>query len=184
MARQSGMSGWHDAFIVHVDCLHCFMASGITSTSYPLKCRMFIAPIANHQLRSMLPHAGQMCLLEQVARWHETEIECIALSHLDLTNPLRFDSKLPAHAGIEYCAQAIAIHGYLTSGGGQGSPKRGYLAVVLGTHWNIDRLDRCIGPLQVIATKQVTLQQGVSYAFAIKHQGHDLLTGQAIVALE
>jgi predicted hotdog family 3-hydroxylacyl-ACP dehydratase len=157
----------------------------------------FNYPIENSELRTMLPHAGAMCLLERVVRCNATEIECVAISHRQSNNPLRFNNELPAHVGVEYCAQAIAIHGYVTSfvtkassavqssaAVAQASPRHGYLAVILNTHWHIARLDECHDVLQVIATKQTTLQQGVSYSFAIKHQGHEVLTGQAIVALE
>ena len=75
------------------------------------------------------------------------------------------------------------MHGGLT-GSRDGPPRRGFLAVILNTEWRVDRLDTCRGELIVTAVKQTTLAQGVSYSFAIQHEGHTLLTGQAVVALE
>ena len=140
-------------------------------------------PIAREQLRKLVPHSGDMCLLDRVIDYDEHKIECTAVSHVDRANPLRYRDALPIYAGIEYCAQAIAAHGRLIHAG-DAAPRRGYLAVIMNTQWTIDRLDRCAGELRVRATKQVTLQQGASYSFALEHQGHTLLQGQAVVALD
>jgi len=143
--------------------------------------------ILQAEIRKLIPHAGNMCLLNRVLRFDANEIECEAISHRDLDNPLRHNDELPIHAGIEYCAQAIAAHGGLTgqsANGGSTVPRRGYLAVILNTEWSVDRLDTLAHPLLVSAKKQTVLQQGVQYAFAIQHEGHTLLSGQAVVALE
>ena len=141
------------------------------------------APLDQATIRRLIPHAGAMCLLDRVVSWNDAEIECAAVSHRAGDNPLRHDDALPIHAGIEYCAQAIAVHGQLT-GKNSGPPRRGYIAVVMNTDWRAQRLDNIEGELRVFAKKQVVLQQGVTYAFAIRHEGHTLLTGQTVVALE
>ena len=142
-------------------------------------------PADRERIAELIPHAGSMCLLERVVSCDESTIECGANSHRRSDNPLRHHGTLPIHAGIEYCAQAIAVHGRLTGdAANEGPPRRGYLAVILNTQWTVDRLDDLAGELRVVAVKQVTLQQGVSYSFAIKHQGPSLLEGQAVVALE
>jgi predicted hotdog family 3-hydroxylacyl-ACP dehydratase len=140
-------------------------------------------PIHRDRIRELIPHAGSMCLLDRVVVYDDDAIECAAVSHRDSDNPLRHRGMLPVHTGIEYCAQAIAIHGQLT-GGESGAPRRGYLAVIMNTEWTVERLDDCDGELNVFAVKQVALQQGVTYAFELKHQGHTLLKGQTVVALE
>jgi len=140
-------------------------------------------PLEQADIRKLIPHADSMCLLHQVLRWDSTGIECLALSHRSPDNPLRHNGILPIHTGIEYCAQAIALHGGLTHKE-TGAPRRGYLVVILNTQWHAQRLDDCAHALRVMATRQVRLQQGASYRFALEHQGHSLLTGQAVVALE
>jgi predicted hotdog family 3-hydroxylacyl-ACP dehydratase len=141
------------------------------------------APIEQADIRRLIPHADNMCLLDRVLRWTDTDIECTAIGHCALDHPLRHDGILSIHTGIEYCAQAIAVHGSLTNKE-RGPPRRGFLAVILNTQWHVQRLDDCIGALQITAQKLVVLQQGVNYTFAINHEGHALLTGQAVVALE
>jgi ABC-type Fe3+ transport system permease subunit len=71
----------------------------------------------------LLPHQGAMFLLERVTRFDADEIECIATSHRDPNNPLRHSNGLPAHAAIEYAAQAAGVHG--------ASPLRVFWRVVL-----------------------------------------------------
>jgi predicted hotdog family 3-hydroxylacyl-ACP dehydratase len=139
--------------------------------------------IEQAEIRTLIPHAHAMCLLQRVLAWSYDDIECVATSHRDLDNPLRHDDCLPIHAGIEYCAQAIALHGGLTHRE-SGPPRRGYLAVIISTQWNAQRLDDCAGDLRVYANRQVRLQQGASYKFRLDHDGHTLLTGQAVVALD
>jgi predicted hotdog family 3-hydroxylacyl-ACP dehydratase len=62
-----------------------------------------------------LPHAGRMCLLERLESWDGDSITCIATSHRDADNPLRRGGRLHAVAGVEYAAQAMALHGSLLS---------------------------------------------------------------------
>ncbi len=62
-----------------------------------------------------LPHAGRMCLLERLEFWDGDSITCIATSHRDADNPLRRGGRLHAVAGVEYAAQAMALHGNLLS---------------------------------------------------------------------
>lgn len=139
--------------------------------------------IEQAEIRTLIPHAQAMCLLERVLTWTHDDIDCVATSHRDPSNPLRHENFLPIHAGIEYCAQAIALHGGLTHRE-SGPPRRGYLAVIIGAQWHVQRLDDCAGELRVYANRQVRLQQGASYKFRLDHQGHTLLTGQAVVALD
>ena len=62
-------------------------------------------------IAASIPHHGAMCLLDAVVDWSETAIFCRAVSHTDPANPLRADGRLGAEAGIEYAAQARAVHG-------------------------------------------------------------------------
>ena len=73
-----------------------------------------------------IPHQGSMCLLDAVREWSGEAITCTASSHTDPANPLRADGRLGAANGIEYAAQAMAIHGALLAGDGNedGQPRR------------------------------------------------------------
>lgn len=135
------------------------------------------------QLQRLLPHSGEMCLLNEVSRWDETLIECRALSHCLLSNPLREGDQLPVHAGIEYAAQAMAIHGSLCADQ-QAEPRRGYLAVLSRVDWKVERLDQFDEALTVTAEKLMALADGSSYAFRLYCRQQLLIEGQAVVALQ
>ena len=79
-------------------------------------------------IAARLPHTGRMCLLDQVVYWDERSIRCRAVSHRDADNPLRETGGLAALAGIEYAAQAAAVHGALLQGGTM--PRSGVLAAL------------------------------------------------------
>lgn len=57
-----------------------------------------------------LPHSGPMLLLNRVESWCQKSIECSAVSHNDVNNPLRINGRLSTVHAIEYGAQAAAIH--------------------------------------------------------------------------
>ena len=62
-------------------------------------------------IAARIPHSGRMCLLDRVLKWDAHGIRCSATSHRDKDNPLREAGGLAALAGIEYAAQAAAVHG-------------------------------------------------------------------------
>ena len=54
-----------------------------------------------------------MCLLDEVLTWDATQIRCRSATHRVPDNPLRAHGRLGAVCGIEYAAQAMAVHGAL-----------------------------------------------------------------------
>jgi predicted hotdog family 3-hydroxylacyl-ACP dehydratase len=133
------------------------------------------------QIRALIPHSGAMCLLERVLRWDADAIDCLALSHRDADNPLRRDGLLPVAAGIEYGAQAMAVHGGLAEPGPV--PRRGYLAILTGVEWSVARLDDCAEPLRIRAERRAAIATGTQYAFAVYAGERLLLAGEAVIAL-
>src|SRR5690606_24387725 len=135
----------------------------------PMVPRHMLAPAAQldrQEIALRIPHAGAMCLLERVVAWDRGEIRCEALSHRDPANPLRRHGRLPVSAGIEYAAQAMAVHGALLEPPA-GAPRRGFLAVLSQVTWQVPRLDDQPGPLQVAAFRQTVIAGGTSYDFEV-----------------
>src|SRR5574337_1263109 len=60
---------------------------------------------------SLIPHAGTMCLLDEVMDWNATRLHACSASHSRPDNPLRADGMLHAVNLCEYAAQAMAVHG-------------------------------------------------------------------------
>jgi len=134
-------------------------------------------------IAARIPHQGAMCLLDAVVDWSETAISCRAVSHADPANPLRADGRLGAAAGIEYAAQAMAVHGALLAAASD-APRRGYLASVRGVHLHVARLDDLAGELNITAERLSGDGNHILYQFAVSHAGRCLLEGRAAVILD
>ena len=129
-----------------------------------------------------IPHQGSMCLLAAVLAWDEQHLICAARSHRDLTNPLRQFGRLGAACGVEYAAQAMAVHGALMAGA-DGAPRPGMLVSVRGVSLHRARLDDVAADLQVRAERLSGDAGMLLYAFALQADGVPLLDGRASVLL-
>jgi predicted hotdog family 3-hydroxylacyl-ACP dehydratase len=63
-----------------------------------------------------IPHHGRMCLLDEVMEWDAQHIRCRSGTHRLPDHPLRSQGILGVACGIEYAAQAMAVHGALAGG--------------------------------------------------------------------
>src|SRR5262245_28179573 len=124
-----------------------------------------------------------MCLLDAVVHWDATRIRCISQSHLDSENPMRNRSSLHAVCGVEYAAQAMAVHGTLI-GSIDGRPRAGYLVSVRDMVCSKQRLDNLKGDLMVDAEQVLSDGSRGIYQFALRVGEHDVLSGRATVILE
>ena len=124
-----------------------------------------------------------MCLLDTVLEWSETAITCRAISHTQPNNPLRAAGRLGAANGIEYAAQAMAIHGALLANSDD-QPRQGYLTSVRSVQLHVARLDDLPGELKVQAERLSGDANNILYQFAVSHAEHCLLEGRAAVVLD
>jgi predicted hotdog family 3-hydroxylacyl-ACP dehydratase len=135
-----------------------------------------------------IPHQGTMCLLDAVLAWDAESIRCRADNHRSPDHPLRAHGRLGAACGIEYAAQAMAVHGTLVAQSAKGAaalpPRSGYLAGVRAVTLHVDRLDTIAGPLSVDAQRITGDDNTVLYSFSVRADTQDLLTGRAIVVLD
>ena len=137
--------------------------------------------IAGAALRALLPHAGAMCLLEDVSDWSMQAISCSAASHLSPDNPLRRAGQLSPLCGAEYGLQAAAIHGALRDGG-RAQPA-GYLSGLTLSHIGVSRLDDpALGRLRVEARIELADHRGLIYGFILRAtDGLLLLQGRGTI---
>ena len=124
-----------------------------------------------------------MCLLDDVEAWDQQRIQCRASSHRAADNPLRAHSRLGAACGIEYAAQAMAVHGALLAPPGSTGTRVGYLVSVRGTRLHVPRLDDIAADLQVQATCMTRSENNILYQFSVSAAGRLLLDGRAVVVL-
>lgn len=135
-------------------------------------------------IAALIPHQGAMCLLEEVLSLDEDGIVCRAVSHRDAAHPLRDGGILPAICGIEYAAQAMAVHGaLLDKAAGNAKNARGMLAAAREVTFNVERLDDIADDLIVSARKLVAENGRLLYEFALHAGGRELARGRAAVVL-
>ena len=139
--------------------------------------------IERAQIASMIPHAGSMCLLERVIRWDAQAIHCMASSHRAPRHPLADGGQLHSACGVEYAAQAIAVHGALL-GAADARPRSGYLVSVRGLVLAVDRLDNVSGALLIEAERLAGEETHMSYRFAVRDADRVLLHGRMAVVLD
>jgi predicted hotdog family 3-hydroxylacyl-ACP dehydratase len=109
--------------------------------------------ISKREIRTLIPHAGLMCLLDGVIEWNDNFIVCTADTHRDPANPLRREGQLSALHAFEYGAQAAAVHGGLRARAAGATAQPGYLAAIRDAHLHVTRLDDIDSPLQIYARR-------------------------------
>jgi len=129
-----------------------------------------------------IPHKGSMCLLDVVTQWSEAEIVCRASSHRDQTNPLRSDDSLGITAGIEYAAQAMAVHGALLDKD-VAQARVGYLTSTRDVAWHVHTLSDVRSDLTIRAERVSASAANVLYHFQLRGDDRLLLSGRATVIL-
>lgn len=148
------------------------------------------ATLEHDGIARRIPHQGNMCLLDTVTAWDGQHIICQASSHQAPDHPLRAHGRLGAACGVEYAAQAMAVHGALVaeSLNGQATggtpPRAGYLASMRSVTLFVERLDQIEGALTIRADRLTGDDNTVLYGFAVQAGGQILLRGRAVVVLD
>ena len=139
--------------------------------------------LSKDEIAKLIPHSGAMCLLDSVEEWDAKQIRCLSRSHHDNENPLRADGQLAALCGIEYAAQAMAVHGGLAGNIGS-RPRTGYLVSLRNVVCRQSRLDTLDGDLIVEAAQLMGDQSRVIYQFTLRAGEIEVLSGRATVVLD
>lgn len=124
-----------------------------------------------------------MCLLDHVSNYSSDYIECQAVVPDASVHPLAAAGTIGLANGIEYAAQAMAVHGALLAGS-EHAPRAGFLTSVRDVQWTTDRLDAHGRELSIHAQRLSGDERTVLYAFRVEAGPHTLLTGRASVMLD
>ena len=141
--------------------------------------------ILNHnEIEPRLPHSGNMSLLHEVIQADDNSLTALATSHLDIDNPLRLNGKIATVNGIEYAAQAMAVHGSLLSD----TPQAGYIATVRNIEIKVPYLPETKShetktPLVIEVQQLMSNDNGFTYQFHISCQQQSLISGKITVFL-
>jgi predicted hotdog family 3-hydroxylacyl-ACP dehydratase len=136
-------------------------------------------------IETLLPHAGRMRLIDRVVSYDEQSIVCESDSHRAADHPLAEAGVLSIICGLEYGAQAMAIHGALLASNGPSvaRARHGYLVAASDLQWAVERLDKCAAPLVIRAVSEFRSANQVAYRFEITASGTAVLQGRASVLL-
>ena len=105
------------------------------------------------EIRTLIPHSGPMCLLDEVTQWDYRSIVCVTNTHRDPANPLRRAGRLSALHALEYGAQAAAVHGGLRARSAGATAPPGYLAALRNARLHATHLDDIDAPLEIFASR-------------------------------
>lgn len=130
-----------------------------------------------------IPHQGSMCLLDSVEQWNQDEIVCRASSHRRPDNPLRAGGRLGITSGIEFAAQAMAVHGALLAAH-EPPPTIGFLTSVRDVQWQRSRLDDLDGDLLVHAQRISGNADSLLYQFHLRADDTVVLSGRASIVIK
>jgi predicted hotdog family 3-hydroxylacyl-ACP dehydratase len=141
--------------------------------------------------------------------WDAQHIRCRSSTHRLLDHPLRSQGRLGIACGIEYAAQAMAVHGALAGGAlangpggtlpdgsrgafagsgaegsGKGRPEVGFLAGLREVRLHVLRLDDVQTDLICEAVLVAGDHGSALYEFAVRSETRRLLSGRATVVFD
>lgn len=137
--------------------------------------------IGRDRIRALVPHAAEMCLLDEVRDYSAGLIVCTTTTHRDPHQPLRMASGLSALHLVEYAAQAMAVHGALMA---DGTAHPGMLAALRGIHLHADRLDTIDAALTITARRLLVQPEGSLYEFDVRAADRLLCEGRIAIAFD
>jgi predicted hotdog family 3-hydroxylacyl-ACP dehydratase len=153
-------------------------------------------PLDHQWIEQHIPHKGRMCLLDEVLSWDAGRIRCRSATHRAADNPLRAYGRLGAACGIEYAAQAMAVHGALVAASAPLASRVstsvrssigaaiGYLASVRNVTLYVARLDDLEADLIAAAERITGDGRTVLYEFSVWGAVQPLLRGRASIVFD
>ncbi len=154
-------------------------------------------------IEAHIPHQGSMCLLDEVLSWDSRHLRCRSGSHRSASHPLRSHGRLGIACGIEYVAQAMAVHGAIAaaaqaeaaqtggtqtggtrSGGSAAKAEVGFLAGLREVRMHSQRLDDIESDLICEVRRMAGDASTALYSFELSAAQRCLLEGRATVVLD
>ena len=136
---------------------------------------------AGQALAALVPHAGSMCLLDEVVWWNEARVICRSASHRRPDHPLRRDGFLPAIHLLEYAAQTTAVHGGLVASAGGSPVPAKLLAAAREFHLQVTSLDDIQADLHIDAERLLAMGDSALYRFHVSADGRELARGRLTI---
>lgn len=138
-------------------------------------------PTSRAEIAALIPHQGNMCLLECVESCDENGIICTTTTHRLSDHPLLRDDSLAAIHLCEYGAQAMAVHGGLMAQAEGKIAKPGLLIALRDVKLSTATVDPSIEILRVVAERISANDTAWQYEFSVSAPGVPLASGRAMV---
>jgi len=136
------------------------------------------------ELSKFLPHGNEMCLLSSVEHWDASSITCLTSTHRDQNNPLRRQGLLGMISGLEYAAQAMAVHVGLTTDISEHNSSLGYLGAVRDLQVCSRTFQQFPEELTIHASLLLGQRMSFIYTFSMKANEAILLQGRASIFIK
>ena len=138
-------------------------------------------PTNRAEIAALIPHQGDMCLLECVESCDVSGIVCTTTTHRSARHPLQRNGVLAAIHLCEYGAQAMAVHGGLMAQTDGNIAKPGLLVALRDVKVAVASVDRSIEVLRVVATRISANDAAWQYEFTVGTPDTLLASGRAMV---
>lgn len=130
----------------------------------------------------LIPHAGDMCLLDAVLDWDDRAIHATSERYGLHDHPLQDAKRLHAVHLTEYGAQATAVHGALLGVARREAEMRpGRLVSLRDVQLSVEYVDLSAGLLHVHAECLFADERGAQYTFRVEQEGRSLASGRVAV---
>ncbi|WP_145961348.1 phosphotransferase [Salinisphaera sp. LB1] len=136
------------------------------------------------RVAGLVPHAGMMCLLDEVVAWADDCIHCRSRLPAPTAHPLADRGVMPVTALIEYAAQATAAHGTLRARAADGmGPAAGGRLVGLRHIELLADAEAVAGlaSIDIHAERLMADASGSIYAFRVVAGVRDLVRGRLTI---
>ncbi len=137
--------------------------------------------LKHNEICNLIPHTGDMCLLDTVESWDAKKIVCLSSSHKKENHPLRNSKGLPMLSLMEYGAQAMAVHGCLLADKEGLMMKEGYLAALRDIQITKGWLSDIESELKISAERIYAEKGNMIYTMNVYARSKKLISGRATV---
>lgn len=131
----------------------------------------------SREFAHLIPHAGLMCLLDQVVTFDDDTILCRTGSHRSPENPLKRLNRLSSLTAVEYAAQTMAVHGALLAQRQNHRLPQGVIASLRDAVFHLDRLDDLESDLLIRAHCILTQSHAMVYDCEIQSGTQPVFSG-------
>ncbi|RLA08002.1 MAG: hypothetical protein DRQ51_04035 [Gammaproteobacteria bacterium] len=141
-------------------------------------------------ITDIIPHSGTAIMIDKIISFDKNNIICETTKHLDQQNPLRFNNKLSTIHIIEFAAQTMAAHQFLstpTENNNHDKTQDGFLIKASNIILKIDFLDDV--PPKIIIKSKLTNQNNTIncydfIALSLNNNNQQIATGSLVLYIK